>query len=87
MGAKINEEIETKLYAYSSGKTITYYVYDESDSVHASGTMSEIGSSGLYTAAWTPDAAGTWTVRLDCCLLYTSPSPRDLSTSRMPSSA
>ena len=24
---------------------------------------------------------------LDCCLLYTSPSPRDLSTSRMPSSA
>ena len=25
--------------------------------------------------------------RLDLCLLYTSPSPRDLSTSRMPSSA
>ena len=24
---------------------------------------------------------------LYCCLLYTSPSPRDLSTSRMPSSA
>ena len=24
---------------------------------------------------------------LKCCLLYTSPSPRDLSTSRMPSSA
>ena len=27
------------------------------------------------------------TPRLDPCLLYTSPSPRDLSTSRMPSSA
>ena len=26
-------------------------------------------------------------VTLDTCLLYTSPSPRDLSTSRMPSSA
>ena len=26
-------------------------------------------------------------IRLDLCLLYTSPSPRDLSTSRMPSSA
>ena len=26
-------------------------------------------------------------VRIDICLLYTSPSPRDLSTSRMPSSA
>ena len=25
--------------------------------------------------------------RTNCCLLYTSPSPRDLSTSRMPSSA
>ena len=24
---------------------------------------------------------------MNCCLLYTSPSPRDLSTSRMPSSA
>ena len=28
-----------------------------------------------------------WTVEEDICLLYTSPSPRDLSTSRMPSSA
>jgi len=26
-------------------------------------------------------------VRMETCLLYTSPSPRDLSTSRMPSSA
>ena len=26
-------------------------------------------------------------VKTDTCLLYTSPSPRDLSTSRMPSSA
>ena len=30
----------------------------------------------------TPKLMSTWT-----CLLYTSPSPRDLSTSRMPSSA
>ena len=28
-----------------------------------------------------------WNTQLRCCLLYTSPSPRDLSTSRMPSSA
>ena len=28
-----------------------------------------------------------WYDMLDSCLLYTSPSPRDLSTSRMPSSA
>ena len=30
---------------------------------------------------------GDFTVRINDCLLYTSPSPRDLSTSRMPSSA
>ena len=30
---------------------------------------------------------GTDLARLQTCLLYTSPSPRDLSTSRMPSSA
>ena len=33
---------------------------------------------------------GQWSARkaqLVACLLYTSPSPRDLSTSRMPSSA
>ena len=28
-----------------------------------------------------------WRSRVERCLLYTSPSPRDLSTSRMPSSA
>ena len=28
-----------------------------------------------------------WKADDDICLLYTSPSPRDLSTSRMPSSA
>ena len=35
-----------------------------------------------------PNGAGkTTSVRILTCLLYTSPSPRDLSTSRMPSSA
>ena len=29
----------------------------------------------------------TKVIAIDSCLLYTSPSPRDLSTSRMPSSA
>ena len=29
----------------------------------------------------------SWVITIQICLLYTSPSPRDLSTSRMPSSA
>ena len=32
-------------------------------------------------------AAHQWPIQMKHCLLYTSPSPRDLSTSRMPSSA
>ena len=53
---------------------------------------------GLSTAAFAADVKvgfvyvgptgdHGWTYRHDICLLYTSPSPRDLSTSRMPSSA
>ena len=34
-----------------------------------------------------PSFALSWLVMHQICLLYTSPSPRDLSTSRMPSSA
>ena len=34
-----------------------------------------------------PQMVLDWTEELVTCLLYTSPSPRDLSTSRMPSSA
>ena len=33
------------------------------------------------------DVGGRKNNRAECCLLYTSPSPRDLSTTRMPSSA
>ena len=42
----------------------------------------EVVNYGMYAA---DDAAQLTYVQ--CCLLYTSPSPRDLSTSRMPSSA
>ena len=42
--------------------------------------MRKPGAKGAPTAANFKRAAKT-------CLLYTSPSPRDLSTSRMPSSA
>ena len=52
-------------------------------SVDATEDTDSSGSSGAVSSAPTnsaPTGAGS-------CLLYTSPSPRDLSTSRMPSSA
>ena len=44
------------------------------------------GSSGAVVAARLAEA-GRDVLLVEACLLYTSPSPRDLSTSRMPSSA
>ena len=43
-------------------------------------TVTETINSMDYNTGWQYAVTGT-------CLLYTSPSPRDLSTSRMPSSA
>ena len=42
---------------------------------------------GLFAIAIAFDVAGAFYPLEKRCLLYTSPSPRDLSTSRMPSSA
>ena len=44
-------------------------------------------SSGMVTAIIVPTVWMAPVVTSVVCLLYTSPSPRDLSTSRMPSSA
>ena len=42
--------------------------------------------SGIYMANYFLPSGETFEYSMNC-LLYTSPSPRDLSTSRMPSSA
>ena len=47
----------------------------------------EVGRFTLIFLATPEDAARYEAGRDKSCLLYTSPSPRDLSTSRMPSSA
>jgi len=61
-------------------------VFDTMDD--ASNTVSEIIASGVIPAAIEMmDEMILQAVEADTCLLYTSPSPRDLSTSRMPSSA
>ena len=41
----------------------------------------------IKAASLAPSWKNTQTSRYYCCLLYTSPSPRDGATSRMPSSA
>ena len=46
-----------------------------------------VGRSVLKGSAAGAAIGGVVEVLTDDCLLYTSPSPRDLSTSRMPSSA
>ena len=50
----------------------------------------EPGQTVLYLGAGAGEdavMAARHGAKVTCCLLYTSPSPRDLSTSRMPSSA
>ena len=56
-----------------------------SDWIAGLSTMSALCAESL----WHDDPAGAAIVKqlTESCLLYTSPSPRDLSTSRMPSSA
>ena len=54
-------------------------IYDELDLAPGKVKIKKGGGSGGHNGIKSIDA--------HCCLLYTSPSPRDLSTSRMPSSA
>ena len=60
---------------------------DTNDKIKFINILSETGllfieSGAFVSPKWVPAMADSNT-----CLLYTSPSPRDLSTSRMPSSA
>ena len=60
------------------GEAVNYYKHMDYRRKHEV-TFSELSEKEL-SKLFTMDEYGT-------CLLYTSPSPRDLSTSRMPSSA
>ena len=46
-----------------------------------------VGAANSMTGLYIGDGSLLFNNTLNSCLLYTSPSPRDLSTSRMPSSA
>ena len=56
------------------------------DTLDKDGRESVLSRLGLYDEVSTPDQLGG-SLTLNNCLLYTSPSPRDNRTSRMPSSA
>ena len=60
--------------------------YDDSQNGDIGLDMTFVGNSVGITLD-TDAAAGAASMSYSICLLYTSPSPRDLSTSRMPSSA
>ena len=49
-------------------------------------TLNGVNWGGLKTL-YIKEVRRFFKVQMQTCLLYTSPSPRDLSTSRMPSSA
>ena len=65
-----------------NGGSVTYTITGIVDSLPASGQLTNQATILRTTDVNDPDATNP-----DACLLYTSPSPRDLSTSRMPSSA
>ena len=45
------------------------------------------GTGSLYSLLLEQNIDAFWLLKLHTCLLYTSPSPRDTMSSRMPSSA
>lgn len=50
-----------------SGLTVTMAVYDEAGALDAAkgGAMTEIGSTGRYSASFSPDAEGLWHVQIN----------------------
>ena len=90
----------TKMYVFLEGRNIGRWVNPDLRFTGIAGnslsafngeiTTDEYGNaSGLIVvpAGLPPSENATWTGDVDTCLLYTSPSPRDNRTSRMPSSA
>ena len=52
-----------------------------------SASVTVVGGTTAYTFAWDNGETTATATMLNACLLYTSPSPRDRTRSRMPSSA
>ena len=61
--------------------------FDQSENAYLKRTPSDAGNRRTWTWSGWLKHSDQSTNGYHNCLLYTSPSPRDLSTSRMPSSA
>ena len=101
-GGNNNNNDVTDLYPSSMKTTVTLYTGDAlaTSPTNANVSYFIFDSNGKYlkegttsagTASFTVPTGGNFKYIVyddtSACLLYTSPSPRDLSTSRMPSSA
>lgn len=79
---KVNEAIKSNYLLFdangnpATGKTVTASVYDETDTFYSSPAVSEIASTGIYQASFTPDTLGEWTIIFDC----TDPNATDAMT-------
>ena len=82
-GGVLSVTVTRKGTGYATAPTVTF-VGGDTDGADASGAGS---AQANYSANLVNGKVETITRTNGTCLLYTSPSPRDLSTSRMPSSA
>ena len=74
------------------GESIKRIVGPYHDSYSPNGIIGEKDACGVGFIANVEGIESNWILKqslkgLNCCLLYTSPSPRDVEESRMPSSA
>ena len=76
---ELKKQLETKEYEYG--------FYTEIDSETFPVGLNEEIVKAISKKKNEPKWMTDWRLDAYSCLLYTSPSPRDLSTSRMPSSA
>ena len=86
VGAGISGLAAALLYQQKAGKDARILLLDNHDDFGGHARRNEFHSQGKMLLG--PGGSGNFQdSHLYSCLLYTSPSPRDLSTSRMPSSA
>ena len=88
IGPEVIDEVKKIINWFNDKKSLDFEIDEDlaggcSYDKHGTPITDEVFYKALESAAVMLGAVGG----PKCCLLYTSPSPRDLSTSRMPSSA